>query len=48
MVLRPDENGEFRWIAGDTSIETKDEAETLIKRNWRRTAFGETVFPQDD
>jgi hypothetical protein len=45
VVLGPDENGDFRWIAGDTTIETKDEAETLLIAELARiTAFGEPYF----
>ena len=44
VVLGPDENGKFRWMAGDTTIETKDGAKTLLVRNSRITAFGEPYF----
>jgi len=47
VVLGPDRQGSFRWIAGDTSFETQGEAASQLRQKMDEiVASGETVFPQ--
>ena len=48
VVLGPDESGKFRWIAGESSFATKDEAaRRLTEKMEDIIASGEIMFPQD-
>lgn len=49
VVLGRDERGKFRWIAGDSSFETRELAlEKLTAKMLEFEKSGETVFPQGD
>lgn len=47
VVLGRDEEGQFRWIAGDSSFATQEKAEgELTAAMSKFEESGETVFPQ--
>ena len=48
VVLGPDRQGSFRWIAGDSSFETQNEAASQLRQKMDEIiASRETVFPQN-
>jgi len=47
VVLGRDEEGQFRWIAGDSSFDSREKAEDELTAAMSKIeASGETIFPQ--
>ena len=47
VVLGPDLQGSFRWITGDSSIDTQSEAASQLRQKMDEiVASGETIFPK--
>ncbi len=49
VILGRDENGDFRWIEGDSSFPSQEDGERELKAAMSKIeAAGDTVFPQGD